>query len=92
MEQSFTLRNGVVIPAVGFGTYKTVDQGAAPIEAAIKAGYRHFDTAAFYRIQRGRLARPSERAEFPEILFLSPQSCGRRTWDMKTRFARQNFH
>ena len=52
MEQSFTLRNGVVIPAVGFGTYKTVDQGAAPIEAAIKAGYRHFDTAAFYGTER----------------------------------------
>lgn len=51
MEQYFTLQNGIVIPAIGFGTYKTDDRGLAPIEAAIKAGYRHFDTAAFYQTE-----------------------------------------
>lgn len=52
MENYFTLHNGVKIPAIGFGTYKTVQaEGTGPIEAAIKAGYRHFDTAAVYQTE-----------------------------------------
>ncbi len=49
MRQAFTLGNGVEIPAVGFGTYKTVNgQDETVICEAIRQGYRHFDTASFY--------------------------------------------
>lgn len=49
MRQTFTLANGVEIPAVGFGTYKAADNNdEAIIREAIRQGYRHLDTAAFY--------------------------------------------
>ena len=41
----FTLNNGLEIPAVGFGTYKSVPES---IGLAVEAGYRYFDTAYFY--------------------------------------------
>lgn len=48
MEQ-FTLSNGVKIPAVGFGTWEAAQtDGAAVLSEAIRAGYRHIDTASFY--------------------------------------------
>ena len=43
----FVLSNGVSVPAVGFGTYKTSDESGV-LSAAIEQGYRHFDTASFY--------------------------------------------
>lgn len=45
----FKLNNGVDIPAVGLGTWKSPSEDAytATLEA-IKAGYRHIDTAAIY--------------------------------------------
>ena len=49
MKETFTLINGVEIPAVGFGTYKAVqDNDEAVISEAIRQGYRHLDTATFY--------------------------------------------
>ena len=43
------LNNGVTIPDIGFGTYKsTTNEGYRVIGDAIKAGYRHLDTAALY--------------------------------------------
>ena len=49
MRHTFTLANGVEIPAVGFGTYKAADDNnEAIISEAIRQGYRHLDTAAFY--------------------------------------------
>ena len=49
MRHTFTLANGVEIPAVGFGTYKAADNtDEAIISEAIRHGYRHLDTAAFY--------------------------------------------
>lgn len=48
MEQ-YRLYNGIKIPSIGFGTYKaTTESGEKVIADAIKAGYRHFDSAAFY--------------------------------------------
>ncbi len=43
--KTFTLNNGLVIPAIGFGTYKVNSESVC---MAIKAGYRYFDTASFY--------------------------------------------
>lgn len=45
---SFTLINGVQLPAVGFGTYLTSERDDGTVTAALAAGYRHFDTASFY--------------------------------------------
>ena len=69
MRHTFTLANGVDIPAVGFGTYKTADnQDEAVISEAIRQGYRHLDTAAFYFNEEavGRAVRKSgiPREEF----------------------------
>lgn len=48
-SRTFTLNTGDKIPAVGLGTWqsKPGEVGAA-VEAALKAGYRHIDTAAAY--------------------------------------------
>ena len=46
--ESFTLSNGVEIPAVGYGTYLTSGKDDGTVAAALAAGYRHFDTASFY--------------------------------------------
>lgn len=46
----FALNNGYEIPCVGFGTWQTPDGDTAvmAVREAIKAGYRHIDTAAVY--------------------------------------------
>ncbi len=48
------LRNGVDIPAVGFGLWKNVIPGVVnkSVKSAIGAGYRHFDTAQIYMNER----------------------------------------
>jgi diketogulonate reductase-like aldo/keto reductase len=51
---TFTLNNGVEIPAVGFGVFQTPpDETVAAVETALAAGYRHIDTAAAYLNERG---------------------------------------
>jgi 2,5-diketo-D-gluconate reductase A len=47
---SIKLYNGVTIPATGYGTYKEAvsDETVKAIEQALKAGYRHIDTASRY--------------------------------------------
>jgi diketogulonate reductase-like aldo/keto reductase len=50
LTDTFTLSNGVKIPCIGFGTWQTPDGDIAvsSVKAALKAGYRHIDTAAIY--------------------------------------------
>ena len=50
LNDCFVLSNGVKIPCVGFGTWQTQDGATAvtAVETAIKAGYKHIDTAAAY--------------------------------------------
>jgi diketogulonate reductase-like aldo/keto reductase len=50
LTDTFTLNNGVKIPCIGFGTWQTPDGDVAvsSVKAALKAGYRHIDTAAIY--------------------------------------------
>lgn len=50
LTDSFELNNGIKIPCVGFGTWQTPDGETAvnSVKAALKAGYRHIDTAAVY--------------------------------------------
>ncbi|WP_430536224.1 aldo/keto reductase [Listeria rocourtiae] len=48
--QTVTLNNGIEIPILGFGTYQITDaqQAETAVIEAIKAGYRHIDTAQSY--------------------------------------------
>jgi diketogulonate reductase-like aldo/keto reductase len=43
---SFKLNNGVTIPGVGFGTWKSSPEDAYnSVKTALAVGYRHIDTA-----------------------------------------------
>ncbi len=60
--QQILLNNGMRIPQIGYGTYKsTLEDGYRPIAEAIRAGYRHLDTAALYENEEdvGRAVRES---------------------------------
>ena len=51
---TYTLGNGLRIPAVGLGTWLIPNEQAAGIvDSAIKAGYRHIDTAQAYENEEG---------------------------------------
>ena len=54
LQDSFTLANGVKIPKLGLGTWM-IEEAQAPeaIAAAVKLGYRHFDTAQGYGNEKG---------------------------------------
>lgn len=48
------LRKDITLPMVGFGSYLIKDQDARPAVAeAIRAGYRHIDTAEIYQNEKG---------------------------------------
>jgi diketogulonate reductase-like aldo/keto reductase len=49
-NEFFTLNNGIKIPAIGFGTWQVAEgeEGYNSCLAALKAGYRHIDTAFAY--------------------------------------------
>lgn len=47
--QNITLNNGVQIPALGFGVFQIQPaETEQAVISAIKAGYRHIDTAQVY--------------------------------------------
>lgn len=53
MSTSVTLNNGVEMPALGFGVFQTPPQETIDaVEAALRTGYRHIDTAAAYANER----------------------------------------
>ena len=71
--KEFKLSNGLIFPAVGYGTYlATKEKGTEAIAQAIEVGYRYFDTASFYMNE-----------ELKEMRYRSVPSCGERRWDMK---------
>ena len=48
------LSDGVEIPQLGYGVFQiSPDETQRAVEAALEAGYRHIDTAAAYRNERG---------------------------------------
>ena len=54
MEKYFELKNGVRVPNIGYGTWR-VPESQACVESvltAIDCGYRHIDTAYFYKNER----------------------------------------
>ena len=69
INSTVKLNNGIEIPRLGLGTY-LCDAGIEVFNAvswALEAGYRHFDTAAFYQneVDIGKAIRESgiNRAE-----------------------------
>ncbi|KOS04768.1 oxidoreductase [Flavobacterium akiainvivens] len=47
--EKFTLHNGITIPALGYGTFKTEENVTAKVvKESIETGYRHIDAAAIY--------------------------------------------
>ena len=49
-----TLNDGQVMPQLGLGVWQTPpDEAAQVVKTALEAGYRHIDTAAAYRNERG---------------------------------------
>lgn len=54
ISDSFVLYNGVKIPCIGYGTWLTQNDVAGDVvKTAINMGYRHIDTAAFYKNECG---------------------------------------
>lgn len=53
-QDTITLRSGIQIPCVGFGTWKMPPQVAeTAVAEAIRSGYRHIDTATAYCNETG---------------------------------------
>ena len=49
ITDTYTLSNGVKIPVLGYGTWKSAPEDTVSgVEYALKAGYRHIDTAYIY--------------------------------------------
>ncbi|ALD66556.1 aldo/keto reductase [Spiroplasma cantharicola] len=50
LNKTLKFNNGLEIPQIGLGTYELVDEQEtlASIKAALKAGYKHIDTASIY--------------------------------------------
>ncbi|HET7578040.1 MAG TPA: aldo/keto reductase [Bacillales bacterium] len=73
ISECTTLANSVKMPWLGFGVYK-VDEGEQvekSIQAAIEAGYRSIDTAAFYKNEAG-VGRAIKNSGIPrEDLFIT---------------------
>ena len=87
INDTFTLHNGITIPCVGYGTYKVAAQEAkASVAAAIQAGYRHIDTAAFYN-------RDEQNKVFPRFEGRMPgaKSGGMEFWSTKRRHSRKLY-
>lgn len=54
MELSQSTRNAINMPLVGFGTYQlTIDQAESCVKEALKAGFRHIDSAEGYNNEEG---------------------------------------
>ncbi len=52
-DETFTLNNGSVIPSIGFGTAPLKgDEAYEAVLNALKAGYRHIDTAQAYQNEK----------------------------------------
>jgi diketogulonate reductase-like aldo/keto reductase len=50
---TLTLNNGVTMPALGLGVFQTPpEETRDAVTAALRAGYRHIDTAAAYGNER----------------------------------------
>ncbi|RJE26703.1 aldehyde reductase AKR1 [Aspergillus sclerotialis] len=51
-QKHFKLNTGALIPAIGLGTWQDEDAQEAAVTTALKAGYRHIDTARCYGTEK----------------------------------------
>jgi diketogulonate reductase-like aldo/keto reductase len=70
-KEQFILSNGVTLPAVGYGSYLSTENGGVQtIIDALDAGYRYIDTAQFYGNEE-QIGEAIERSGIPrEEIFL----------------------
>lgn len=80
----FTLANGVQIPAIGFGTWQIPSGEVAyhSVREALKAGYRHIDTAQAYG-NEADVGRAVLDSGIHAVRFLLHQNCLQRSRVMK---------
>ena len=72
MVPDVSLNTGARIPQLGFGVYQVpADEVVEPVRAAIDAGYRSIDTAAFYGNEEGVGRAVAECGVPREELFLT---------------------
>ncbi len=78
LTETFTLNNGVKIPKVGFGTWQIPDGDTAynAVAAALKAGYRHIDTAYVYGNEKSVGKAINESGIAREDIFLTSKLPG----------------
>lgn len=70
ITESFTLPQGMKVPAIGFGTYNAKGgDNLQMIKAAIEAGYRYFDTASLYGTERA-LGQAIKESSLPREAFI----------------------
>lgn len=70
IKECYTLNNGMQIPCIGFGTYKTADgDDVSILKHAIEMGYRYFDTASFYFTEEA-LGKAIRESNIPREEFL----------------------
>lgn len=85
-KRTRTLGQDVEIPYLGFGTYLIPnDQAAAAVNEAIRAGYRHIDTAEAYQNEAGvgegiRQALKSERLSRGDLFVTTKLWPGNAAW------------
>lgn len=65
------LNNGVMMPVVGLGVYKSGEGTYDAVKAAIEMGYRHIDTAAFYQNEEAVGAAIKDSGVAREELFVT---------------------
>jgi diketogulonate reductase-like aldo/keto reductase len=73
LKDNLKLRNGVLVPILGFGTWQIKDgeEAYSSTLAALTAGYRHIDTAAAYR-NEGSIGRAIKDSGIPrDQLFIT---------------------
>ena len=85
LQDGYMLRNGVKIPCIGFGTWKSPDDVVCEsVKMAIQAGYRHIDGAAAYANEAGVGKGIRESGVPREELFIQANS-PMQIMDMKRR-------
>ncbi len=71
LQDGYRLNNGICVPAVGLGCYKAVANDVyRAVSWAIEAGYRHIDTAMFYRNEKDIGRALKEHASLRDQLFV----------------------
>lgn len=82
--ENVQLNNQVQIPQLGLGVFKVTDEAVLneAIQAALTAGYRHFDTAAIYHNETGVGAALAQADVKREDLFITSKLwCNVTTYD-----------